>query len=305
MDYKPDVNRPLYFFDEIYNIVKDKEQTKTQKVKWTIFRQVLHKDWKSLAFDILDSNYDLFMALYDTINCGKFSLLEQLLDRVTDNTIVNRKNEQEQTLIHALCLYSGSTTTWDTKILTRLSKFDIDFSTPDSLMNYPIHYACQNGHLGIVKFYLDRQLSFDVVDSNGMSPLALAASGNTEYHFEIVKLFLENGSDPNEIIKTNENEQCPLLIHAVKTNKSKLVDILLSAGKNINANALDGQNNTALIIAVTEQNVTIISSLLSNSADPNIAQVISPKLTPLMIAIRHNNIEIVKLLCIAKIGVYT
>ena len=49
-----------------------------------------------------------------------------------------------------------------------------DESSDNELCQHPIHWACVNGHIGIIEILLQAGVNIDVVDGKGCTPLIVA-----------------------------------------------------------------------------------------------------------------------------------
>lgn len=111
--------------------------------------------------------------------------------------------------------------------------------------------------------------------------------------FEKVKMLLEND---NIIINFRDNNNNTSLIIAVTENNYNIVDILLTRGANVNVVNNDG--NTALIIAVIKNNNNIVKLLLSKNANIN-AKMINED-SPVMVASFYGFTDILELLLLCN-----
>lgn len=121
----------------------------------------------------------------------------------------------------------------------------------------------------------------------------------------LVKHLLRIGADVN---MTSELGFSALNMAVIKNN-SKLIQILLKAGANINFQdtTVFGLGETPLTSAIRENNETMVKLLLDDGADPNIPNNFHK--TPLMIAAEENALEAAKILLEYKVpieyGVHT
>jgi uncharacterized protein len=107
------------------------------------------------------------------------------------------------------------------------------------------------------KIYKKDKKAFDVVDSNGFSPLILACyRGNNE----VAKYLIDKGCGLN----INSPMGTALMASIVKGN-NEIAKLLIS--KKAEVNSADTNGVTALIYAVQFQNPEMISVLLTNNAD--------------------------------------
>lgn len=89
-----------------------------------------------------------------------------------------------------------------------------------------------------------------------------------------------------------------VLCCAVLSGKSEVVELLLSAGAEVNDQCLDG--TTALHKACLWGHVTITASLLAHGADPAIKD--QEGWTPWQLAVEQENQELLRLLAVAETG---
>jgi ankyrin repeat protein len=106
---------------------------------------------------------------------------------------------------------------------------------------------------------------------------------------EIVAMLIEAGADVNE----RSEFGYPVLVFAVKLGRNQLVDILLSAGAEINTTEV-AMGRTALAWAVATNNIETVRKLIEAGADLEMTDELGN--TPLMTAKSIGSEEIVKLL---------
>ncbi len=126
-----------------------------------------------------------------------------------------------------------------------------------------------------------------------------------------LKLRLEDGLDPNISINTqNSYETQPLLIDAIIYGSTKIIQLLISNGADVNIKnwfepelALGYISRTPLIAAIVKKDTEIVKLLLDNGADVNFERDYYC-MTPLMLASYKDNFKVVELLveCGARIN---
>ena len=89
--------------------------------------------------------------------------------------------------------------------------------------------ACFNINIKTVKNYINNGGNIDAKDERGFTGLMYAAQGG---HYELVRLLLENGADPN--IKAL-NGSTALILASTEREISDIINILLDYGADINA----------------------------------------------------------------------
>ncbi|XP_073429462.1 ankyrin repeat domain-containing protein 26 isoform X3 [Dendrobates tinctorius] len=169
------------------------------------------------------------------------------------------------------------------KIRQLLHKQDVN--QVDKENRTPLHLACANGHLDVVKLLVENKAKLNACDNDNRSPVMKAIQCQ---HEPCVTVLLENQADPN-VVDLNEN--AALHLAALIPSMSIAVQ-LLEHGANINAMNKDGC--TPLILAVTENHQEMVELLVKEGADLNLRD--SNGRTPLMIAASNGHISLVKYL---------
>ncbi|PFX19032.1 Ankyrin repeat domain-containing protein 49 [Stylophora pistillata] len=106
----------------------------------------------------------------------------------------------------------------------------------------PLHRACYNGHLNVVKVLLQRGADVQARTEDGWQPLHCACRwGKTK----VASLLLQNGADINS--QTN-GKQTPLHFAASGVGGTSTLQLLL-CNRWLDASLLNMQNETALDIA--------------------------------------------------------
>ncbi|KAM4037786.1 ankyrin repeat domain-containing protein 26 isoform 8-T8 [Anomaloglossus baeobatrachus] len=169
------------------------------------------------------------------------------------------------------------------KIRQLLHKQDV--SQVDKESRTPLHLACANGHLDVVKLLVENKAKVNACDNDNRSPLMKAIQCQ---HESCATVLLEHQADPN-VVDVNEN--AALHLAALIPSMSIAVQ-LLEHGANINALNKDGC--TPLVLAVTENHQEMMELLVKEGADLNLRD--NNGRTPLMIAASNGHISLVKYL---------
>ena len=130
--------------------------------------------------------------------------------------------------------------------------------------------AVDSGDNEIVQLLLASGADVNQLDGSGnaMLPLAIGAA-----KLELAQLLLDAGADPNGPMSFNVEDigflkLAPAIIHAVSSNSSDIVTLLLERGADVNRTEADGYR-TALHVAAGLDRPAIIETLLTNGADPD------------------------------------
>ncbi|RGP69077.1 hypothetical protein FLONG3_7930 [Fusarium longipes] len=158
---------------------------------------------------------------------------------------------------------------------------DIDAGGTDRT---PMSWACEQGHLGIVKVLISRPDYKQKDLDRSWTPLILASKNG---NIDIVKVLIEDGVNIDRTVK-NENA----ISFASKKGHVGIVRALLDAGADPNFSVV---NDTSLLyIATKNGHLGIVRALLDAGADPHFSDVNDTSL--LHIATGQGHEEVVKLL---------
>ena len=152
--------------------------------------------------------------------------------------------------------------------------------------NTAFHYACENGHIKVVKYFLENtDIKIDFPGKDRMTGLMMAVLNN---HKELVEFLLEN----NAKIKKKDKFKRNALIHAIRVGNSEITSILLSKGAEFDAP--DSSKNFPLHYACAYGWSEIVEMLIKAGADVNTEN--DWRVTPLEISFLKNHFYIVKYL---------
>jgi len=136
-------------------------------------------------------------------------------------------------------------------------------NTPDTSGKTPMHLACVEGPLSVVKVLAKNGADIDIQDEAGWSPLHIAASFG---HLELVEYLLKYGSDPNSINSDGNTclHLCVRIKKLVLKTFQKMLDAYLKAGGNINAR--NKADETILHVSILRGTPEMVSYLLKKGA---------------------------------------
>jgi ankyrin repeat protein len=133
----------------------------------------------------------------------------------------------------------------DAATVKRLLDEGVDVNTKFRYNATALFYACDHGHLEVVKVLLDRGADMSLKDTfYGFTPLALAtgpAQKKKPEHAEIAKLLIQKGSPGKEVALTG----------AIQSGDAPLVKVILDSG-GLTANTLTDALETAKIASKGE-----------------------------------------------------
>ncbi|XP_046369716.1 ankyrin repeat and SOCS box protein 3-like [Haliotis cracherodii] len=152
---------------------------------------------------------------------------------------------------------------------------------------FPIHIACLEGHVGVVKCLVE-QYAVDGVDwkATGISPIAYAVNKG---RLDIIKYFINHGMSVDITIGKQESS---LLSMVVDKKQRDIVQYLVT--QNVDVNSCDKNGTTPLHIAASHGCLEIARDLIDAGADVNSTD--EREQTPFFVAVYHRNTDMTKLL---------
>jgi ankyrin repeat protein len=112
----------------------------------------------------------------------------------------------------------------------------------DDSGNYPIHWACLQGHKECVEMLIDNGIEIDILNNSLNSPLLLASAGG---HYLIVKYLIEQGS--NFFLRNLKDRDALCLAVLYGSHSNDLYNILNYLKMNdVNVNQFDSSGSTCL-----------------------------------------------------------
>jgi ankyrin repeat protein len=148
----------------------------------------------------------------------------------------------------------------NTREVRKLLKAGADLDDRSADGRTSLHWACQEGYLGIVKVLLDSGASLDARDKGGFTPLYTAVG---EGHLEIVRELLKRKASPSIKVKTAANGTALHL--GCAWGRFEIVKLLAKIGE-VDLNAKDDEGRTPLFYAKKHHHTKIASYLLERGA---------------------------------------
>ena len=187
--------------------------------------------------DILTSGSTRSVPIFHLL-CRKapFDTLKLFMDAIGDSLDFTKADEtiSNMTIIHeACCNYDERVP--DFIIRTALSR-GINIQMGAYEQRQPIHYLVETGHINVLNFLKAEGFALDVVDSRGETPLHVACFNN---RVDIVKMLLD---DPTIDFNRKSNNGTTPLHKACSGHSVEVVDLLLRNSKIKNI-ALDTYDN--------------------------------------------------------------
>ena len=181
------------------------------------------------------------------------------------------------------------------KELLGSSRVDIDYA--DSKERTPLHWACQNGHVAVVKELLrSRKVDVNHKDRYGETPLFQAINNRD------VAVIKELLGSPRVDVDHKDIYRETLLFQAINNRDAAVVKELLDSPR-VDVNTRDMHGGTPLFWAINNRDVVVVKELLdSPRVDVNTRDMHGE--TPLFWAINSRDVAVVKaLLKSPRVGV--
>lgn len=194
----------------------------------------------------------------------------------------------------------------DIRSLQHLYDDNADLSKGDYDNRTPMHLAAAEGHLEVVRFLLDNEISANHHDRWGGTPLNDAELGN---HTDVIELLKQHGAEPGNS-QHDDSESIATEQAAQYGDTDAVVELLWAAAENdidnlrrclakgIPASAADYDGRTALHLAASDGQVDAVKYLLAH--DHPILVRDRWNATPLDDARRENRDDVVELLAAAE-----
>ena len=192
-----------------------------------------------------------------------------------NDTYINNNN-------NTTALIEASSIVGNIEIIKILLNAGADVNATESYLNKTaLMMAIEYGDNDTIKLLIKSKADINHVDDTGNAPIDIANKMNNT---NIINLLIENGA-PNDLAR------------AIKYGVENKVEHLLDRSKNIDA--LDHNGDTALTLAIKENNVKLVKLIINKKANVNLISFINnyhDEYSPLMIASKNGSNEIVKLL---------
>jgi len=204
----------------------------------------------------------------------------RILDLGSINALTEPPSRPEATALYyaALCGFSGL-------VNYLISTHAEDVNAQCGSHGTPLHAASYEGHLDVVRLFLDHGADVNTKNAHKGTPLCSAYAGG---HVEIMQLLLDCGADADA---SHDND--PILKHASDYGRVKAVHLLLQHNANVNGTGCLS-NWTALHSASYFGHLKVVKLLLEHGAEINALS--KAHNTPLRLASQSGHLEVVQIL---------
>ena len=244
---------------------------------------------ESEACDPTSTDHMKQTALHHACTCGNLETVKCL----TQYNKVDQCNKMGQNSLHLTCT-GGSTATDIIEFFIEIKQLTLEtISLKDTYGNTPLHYACQNGHLEIVKLFLtNNETQINVANKKGQFPHDMAWE---EKHYSIIVFIVGLYKSNCDIKHLKRGDNFNLAHCACEQGDLKLVQYLI-AEKDFDPLDSTDHGMNGLHFACMNTNGTSIVQQLALT-DNKVAQVADNRgYTPLHYACQYGCKETVEFL---------
>ncbi|MFA6508239.1 MAG: ankyrin repeat domain-containing protein, partial [Treponemataceae bacterium] len=165
----------------------------------------------------------------------------------------------------------------------KTSNFDIRFE--DGLS--PLHFAAREGHLGVIKYLIEKKAKVDAKNASGAPPLQEAFRMGK---LAAAELLIQAGANVNA-----RDAKGNSAMHLVMPHSSRLAGLELLLANKADPNIKDDHGDSPLHVVVgTNLGIDVARKLIQNSADPNIRN--TEGMTPLHTAVERDRLDYIPIL---------
>lgn len=250
---KPALSTEKFWFLEAMSseLLKECAEGNLDRVKYLVDRDYPNIPGLGLSCEYGYADTPLHVAC----RCGHAHVVEFLLSK--SGCAVNARNGSEETPLHEVCrngCYAAA------NLLIAHSSIHVT-DRRNKLRRTPLHLACWNNHVDIVKLLLPLvDVLINVKDSDNNTPLHLACM---RYHHDVVKLLLTHRN-----IQVNVQNKCgdtPLHSACQSHHGLDVIELLLARSE-IQVNLQNEHGDTPLHLACWRNHLDIVRLLVSQSA---------------------------------------
>lgn len=231
--------------------------------KYSMFKAAIIQGWQGLAYLLLFNGYPYMLAMQDAMTQNKFLLVKTLLAKVSDNSVLQQVNENDQNLFHTLAIYGAHADNNITAVICdQLIERGVDVHAIDKYKRNPLHYAAKNDYYSFVKILLDNGVRHDIKDVEGFCPLAHAiCSSKINGALAMLKIFQRYGASFNFKFQEKWVTVTPLL-HSIKEQAPvEIIKFLLENGCSLQETDSLGRN--AIMYALINNDSSLVRALIT------------------------------------------
>lgn len=221
------------------------------------FMIAIKRNWQGLSFLILESGFDLSLAVLDCFKAGKLNYVYTLLLKKEEGGFYQMKNQDGQNIAHLFSKYSTNLQKNNldlyTKIYNTIVKKGISFKEVDTFGKTALHYASESGNMTLVKDLLEQGLDINAEDKKKETPFSLLIKNSYNYLDEFIPLAVKHNFNINQLFSYKSmKHRLSTFIVAEKSRSNIIKHLTLFKNNGGDLNLRDSRGYTALMILIRE-----------------------------------------------------
>ena len=191
---------------------------------------------------------------FDIVKATQYGAFERVQEIVDNGFNVNERDSENVTLLHWASINNRR------EIVKYYIKHGADVdAVGGELLSTPLHWACRQGHIGVIVQLLSAGANPSLRDGEGCAAIHLAAQFG---HTAIVGYLIAKGQNVNT---TDSNGMTPLMWASYRTSSIDPIRLLVTLGSSFTATD-NLQGNTPLHWAIQAKNSTGTSILVNKGS---------------------------------------
>ncbi len=216
-------------------------------------------------------------AIHLAVSCGNIDLIKLLANAGADLNCISQKDIYTPLL---LAIHIGASNS----IIKTLIDLGADISRETQLGFTPLMYASRYSSLPCIQLLVESGADVNGSNSSLKTPLMVSLLLDRDDNLEVIKYLIQNGADATRV----DDNQNTVLMYLAGTSSYKnscdslkeCAKVLVENGVNVNAQNIDEES--ALLIAVKNNNVDALCAFINLGADVNLPNIFGE--TALMLA---------------------
>jgi ankyrin repeat protein/predicted DNA-binding WGR domain protein len=236
--------------------------------KATMFAISIRRNWQSVAYLLLQYNFDAGHAMLDSFENHNYNYVHTLLSRNTDAALYTQVNQKGLTLTHLFAIHAHRMDQiLYEKIKRKLQERNVNFNIKDTNNRSALHYAAETGCARLFEWLLTYQNSnINDQDLSNMNPIQIALINGHETLIwsAYLKANVDSTVNHNETFKYEE-ENHTMVSWVSKYNcdqtkaKADRFNFLIQMGCDINSVDYNGWG--CLVYAIRENDQKLFNFL--------------------------------------------
>ena len=178
--------------------------------KATMFAIAIRRNWQSVAYLLLQYNFDAGHAMLDSFENHNYNYVHTLLSRNTDAALYTQVNQRGLTLTHLFAIHAHRMDQiLYEKIKRKLQERNVNFNIKDTNNRSALHYAAESGCARLFEWLLKHQNSnINDQDLSNMNPIQIALINGHETLIwaAYLKANADSQVNHNEVFKYEEED---------------------------------------------------------------------------------------------------